>query len=151
MKSKFLKQKRSVLVIEDNPDHWTIINTVFKRVLPQTNLIWKNAEKAVLDYLDECNTNYETLPCLILLDLYLPRREAGIRLLQKLKETSLDYARIPVVVLSNSNDTTDIRDMYHTGCASYLIKPADFESWQKLVEMIKTYWWDIAAKPSPND
>ena len=136
-----------MLIIDDNSDQWTIIQTALKEVLPHVKAFWATGVDSAINYLNECINNYENLPSLILLDLYLPKREIGLELIQQLKRKDSMYAHLPVVVLSYSDDRTDIQAMYQTGCASYLVKPTSLEGWRELVEMIKIYWWETATKP----
>jgi len=137
----------NVLIIEDNSDHWIIIQAAIKHFLPQANAVWAINNKAALDYLEKCVTTYQSLPKLILLDLYMPGREQGLDMLQKLKHNESRYRYTPVVVLSYSNSMNDIQDTYQLGCASYLVKPTEFEQWQDLFQRLKMYWWDTVIMP----
>lgn len=84
-------------------------------------------------------------PGLILLDLNMPRK-SGLEALREMKADPL-LRRIPVVVLTTSQDEADIISSYDFGVSSFITKPVTFAG---LVEIMKTfgkYWIEIVAIP----
>lgn len=140
-------QSGRLLLIDDRPDHWAIIQPILEQQLPNLKTVRLSEAKASLDYLNACITQNQALPTLILLDMYLPDREIGLSLLQQIKQANTDYSLIPVVVLSDSDDERDVEEMYQAGCSSYLVKPATGQGWQDLIQKIKNYWWDTVTRP----
>ncbi len=85
-------------------------------------------------------------PGIILLDLNMPRKDGR----EALAELKADEAlkRIPVVVLTTSNDETDVLSTYNLGVSSFITKPVTFAG---LVEVMKTwtrYWFEIVELPN---
>lgn len=82
--------------------------------------------------------NMEDKPKLILLDLKMPKVN-GIEVLQRLK---LDdrTKNIPVVMLTSSKEDPDIKKCYDLNANSYIIKPVEFEAFQKTVSNLGLYW-----------
>jgi CheY-like chemotaxis protein len=75
---------------------------------------------------------------LVLLDLKLPKVN-GFDVLRVIK--AHDAAKhIPVVVLTSSNQESDIQECYRLGANSYVQKPVDFDRYQQLMNLIKLYW-----------
>jgi CheY-like chemotaxis protein len=72
-------------------------------------------------------------PCLVLLDLNLPRR-SGLDVVKWMREQPR-FRSLPVVFLTSSSQTRDIRSAYTLGANGYLVKPASSE---KLIELITT-------------
>ena len=141
------KQRQSpLLVVEDNPDQWKVIQSALQRSLPSAQPVWATGIKDTLAYLDECMNGGQTLPKLILLDLYLPKREQGWKLLRILKvHPACRYT--PVVMLSYSDHPDDIRQAYQEGGTSYIVKPTDYPQWLDYFQALKTYWWDAVTLP----
>ena len=137
-------QQASVLVIDDNPDHWLILQGAFKTHLPQVKTIWTTDANNTFAYLDECLTEGNHIPKLIFLDLYLPTCQQGKQLLRMLKE-HLIYHKTPVVVISYSNQRNDIRETYDLGSSSYVVKPIELAGWSELMKELKAYWWDTTT------
>jgi CheY-like chemotaxis protein len=138
----------SLLVIEDNPDHWHLIQSSLQRFLPEVEPRWASDANQARQYLDDCLLQGNDLPKLILLDLYLPAREDGWGLLEELKDGASSCRQVPVIVLSSSNDPEDITESYHYGSTSYLIKPNTSEAWISFGQNLRTYWWETVTLPS---
>lgn len=138
----------SLLIVEDNEDHWNLIKLALKQTLPEVEPIWVSGVDEALSYLDNCLLTGCDLPKLVLLDLYLPSREDGWALLQQIKHNGSSYKQLPVVVLSYSNDRNDITDSYYYGSTSYVTKPMDVQGWVEYVQTLRTYWWETVTLPS---
>lgn len=139
--------RSSLLIVEDNPDHWAIISTALHHVMPSVKAVWVTGEQAALLHLNECLSNPRNLPRLILLDLYLPHREEGLSLLQQLKAPLSMFRSIPVVILSSSEAKQDIRETYYWAGTSYLVKPTDGPQWLTYFDVLKQYWETTVTLP----
>lgn len=137
----------NVLIIEDNPDHGTIMTDLMTQCLPEVKPILVNTEEEALAYLNRCSTEEWRLPKLILMDLYLPDPQNGWRLLEQIKEMPAAMGKIPVVILTQSTDKNDIREAYQRGCSSYLIKPCLLTDWLQQFQSLRTYWWETVTLP----
>ena len=77
-------------------------------------------------------------PKVIVLDLKLPK-VSGIEVLRRLKKNP-HTKKIPVAVLSSSQEKSDLTECYELGVNSYVVKPMDFDYYGKLVRSIAHYW-----------
>ena len=77
-------------------------------------------------------------PCMVLLDLNMPQFD-GFEFLQKIKSDSR-FRKIPVVVLTASDDDVDVSKSFELGAAGYIVKPDDYEQFVEMVEIINRYW-----------
>src|SRR5262245_33565176 len=96
-------------------------------------VLWVKDGQEALDFLSRDPTDADHddfLPRLILLDLHMPRL-GGIELLEKIKADDRTKA-IPVVVMTSSNEDSDVARSYALGVNSYVVKPMDFA---KLVQI----------------
>jgi two-component system response regulator len=73
-----------------------------------------------------------------MLDLKLPKVD-GLEVLKKLKADDRTK-KIPVVVLTSSNQEADIIESYRLGVNSYIVKPVDFEQFTETVRQLGLYW-----------
>ena len=107
-----------------------------------------DGEKAV-DYLSGAGLYADRakfpLPVLVLLDLKLPRK-GGHEVLAWLKAQP-SLRRLPVVVLTSSNETGDINKAYDLGANSYLVKPVGFDDLFEMVKTLQPYWLIMNQKP----
>jgi DNA-binding response OmpR family regulator len=77
-------------------------------------------------------------PCIILLDLNMPRMN-GIEFLRVVKQDEA-LKRIPVVVLTTSTEEQDKVDSFDLGVAGYMVKPVDYGQFVEVVRAIDLYW-----------
>ena len=75
---------------------------------------------------------------LILLDLNMPKMN-GIEFLRELREDEA-LRRLPVVVLTTSNDERDRIEAYNLNVAGYLLKPVTFVEFVEVMATINKYW-----------
>jgi CheY-like chemotaxis protein len=78
------------------------------------------------------------VPLVVLLDINMPRL-GGLEVLAELKSHPV-YRKIPVVVLTTSAESTDVRSAYERGANSYIVKPVDFEKFTEVAAHIELYW-----------
>ncbi|GAB4033756.1 response regulator [Spirosoma gilvum] len=144
--SPLKKPKATVLIIEDNADEWFIMRWAIQQRFPEVEAIWIQEASQAMMFLEACLQDINHLPKLILLDLYLPRREYGFNLLQFIKSHYL-YREIPVIMLSQSQDTDDISESYSLRSNSYIVKPRGYENWLSCIASFRHYWWDAVTLP----
>ncbi len=84
-------------------------------------------------------------PGLILLDLNMPRMD-GLHTLRALKHDPALRA-IPAIVLTVSDQPSDIQAAYAEGAASYVRKPDDFEAFAGVVRELQDYWTLVCRLP----
>lgn len=77
------------------------------------------------------------LPKIILLDIQMPKIN-GMEVLKKLKAEKLSQM-IPIVILTASNESPDIRKCYDLGAASYIVKPLNIRGFIDAVERLGIY------------
>jgi CheY-like chemotaxis protein len=86
------------------------------------------------------------LPKLIVMDIRMPRR-SGFEVLEWVKDSSKPLHRIPVIIVSSSDNPADINRAYELGANAYMVKPVEFRAVQHLFESITQYWGLECAKP----
>lgn len=133
-----------LLLVDDN--HLDI--DLFERALQKTNSNIK-VDKAkggeqALEYIQKWESG-SILPVVILLDLKMPKIN-GLEVLQALKSHPR-FKNIPVVVLTSSNEMSDIRKAYELGVNSYIMKSVDYDEFAKAVAMIHHYWCQLNIHP----
>jgi len=84
-------------------------------------------------------------PRVILLDLKMPK-VSGIEVLRKIRSDDRTR-RIPVVVLTSSREDPDMQKCYDLGVNSYVVKPVEFEEFQKEIAGLGLYWMIVNQQP----
>lgn len=145
IKANFRRAK--ILVIEDNDDHWIVIERAMQECLSEVVPIRAVSPQQTLALLHEWQHQEWEIPKLIIQDLYLPDRAAGWQLLRQIKQMPVPFCQVPVVMLSCSDDCNDIREAYTFGASSYLVKPTTFDDWLIYFHELRTYWWETVSLP----
>lgn len=142
-------EELGVLVVEDDSTDVLMIRRAFKKSQLLNPLHVVDNGDAAVDYLSGRppydDRAQHPLPALILLDLKLPRR-SGLEVLEWLRSQP-GLRRIPVVVLTSSMESTDVRRAYDLGCNSYLVKPVSFEGLLDAVKALGVYWLLLNRRP----
>lgn len=130
-----MKSKKPILLVEDD----TVDVLTIKRSLQEIHVtnqvdVAENGEIA----LERLWNPGRERPCLILLDLNMPRM-GGIELLRIIKHDD-DFKRIPVIVLTTSSDEQDKIESFNLGVAGYMVKPVDYQQFVEVVKTINLYW-----------
>ena len=86
------------------------------------------------------------LPGLVLLDLRLPR-VPGLEVLSWMRAQP-EFARVPVLVLSSSDQDQDLDAAYRRGANGYLVKPSSPAELSKVIRLVKKYWLEMDGPPA---
>ena len=143
--------EHTILLVEDDKNDVFF----FQRAMEKAGLtcplrIARDGGEAI-DYLSGIGTFADRvrfpLPCMVLLDLNLPRQH-GLEVLQWIRGHAPDPA-VPVIVLTSSTLDRDVREAYRLGANSYLSKPSGSEDLVALVRMLGAYWFQYNRLPPP--
>lgn len=139
------------MLTEDNPDEVELALLGFERIDgPYQVQVAPDGESA-LDFLFATGAHANRLsrlqPSLVLLDINLPRID-GFEVLRRMRQAPL-YRNTPVVMLTTSDERSDLLRGYHLGADSYLCKPMDFDSFTDLLEQVTRRWLATDSHPVP--
>jgi len=138
-----------ILLVEDNYNDVLLIQRAFRKakIEPPMSIV-SDGDEAIA-YLARQgkygDTEQYPVPLLILLDLKLPRR-SGLEVLAWIRQQP-ELKRLIVIVLTSSQENSDLDLAYDLGTNSYLVKPVDFQDFVRLIELIDAYWFKVNQKP----
>jgi CheY-like chemotaxis protein len=137
----------NILLVEDNPGDVRLTQEAFKDGMLHNQLHVVMDGEAAMDCLHR-RGQYENAerPDLILLDLNIPKMN-GREVLAAIKQDP-DLKRIPVVVLTTSQDEQDVLESYKNFASSYIVKPVNMEKFIKVVSSFKQYWLSVVKLPA---
>ena len=136
-----------ILLVEDNEHDVVLTRESFSRAKFLVNLHHvDNGEECMAFLRKEGKHAAAKTPDLILLDLNLPIMDGREVLAEINADASLRH--IPVVVLTTSAAERDIFDMYQLRCSSYIVKPVDFEQFQRVIGDFGNYWFTVVVLPA---
>ena len=132
----------NILLAEDDPAHAEIVRRKLKDFPVANRLFLVKDGQAALDFLFRqsawADPGTSPRPDLILLDVHLPKVD-GLGVLQRIKNNG-NIKRIPTVMITTSNDHSDIDAAYDQGAGSYLMKPMNFGKFDKMLDALCSYW-----------
>ena len=119
----------TIILIEDDPGHARLIEKNVRRAGVNNMIRLYTDGTSAMAYLfghDADGRRNVDSTQLVLLDLNLPDM-SGIDILRRIKADDL-LKRLPVVVLTTTDDKAEIQRCYDLGCNVYITKPVDYES-----------------------
>jgi CheY-like chemotaxis protein len=129
-----ITNKPILLVEDDRVDIMTIIRALKEIRVDNTLVSKENGEEALAHLHNPANEK----PCIILLDLNMPIMN-GIEFLQNIKQDE-QLKRIPVIVLTTSEEQQDKVNSFNLGVAGYMAKPVDYRQFVEMMRSIDMYW-----------
>jgi CheY-like chemotaxis protein len=127
-------------VEDDQVDTMTVMRALKEIHVTNPVVHLENGEEALLYLQDPASEK----PCIILLDLNMPIMN-GIEFLQVVKHND-QLKRIPVIVLTTSEEQQDKMSSFNLGVAGYVVKPVDYRRFVEVMRSIDAYW-NISEMP----
>ncbi|WP_121065496.1 response regulator [Chachezhania antarctica] len=148
-----MKTDPTILIVEDNDDDYEACYHSLSKSSSLANPLHRcRTGDEALSYLlgtDAYANPRPATPCLILLDLNLPGTD-GRDVLHRLKiEPTLKL--IPVIVMTVSDDESDLRECYSIGASGYVMKPIDIDGFFQSIARLHNHWFKVILQPAPNE
>ena len=140
---------RFVLLVEDDSDHVALmLRSLHKYEMADDVLVMLDGAEA-LDFLFGrgafVGRDTSVLPCVVLLDLRLPK-VSGLEVLEQIRQEPRT-SHLPVVVLTSSASDEDIAESYRRGANSFVRKPTGFREFLDAIRYLLDYWTEWNQTP----
>ena len=123
----------TIIMIEDDPGHAKLIEKNIRRANINNEIRHFTTGAEALDHLAGDPVG-KSGALLVLLDLNLPDMP-GTDILARLKQDE-NLRRAPVIVLTTTDDKTEIQRCYDLGCNVYITKPVDYEGFAQAIKQL---------------
>ncbi len=137
-----MKMQPTILYAEDDENDVFLMERAFRQAGMESPPKVVTDGQSVVDYLSGTNGYADRekfpLPSLLLLDLKLPMK-SGLEVLKWIRSTP-SCCTLPVIMLTSSNQNSDIHRAYILGANSYFIKPGKPAELVAMVNTIKEFW-----------
>jgi CheY-like chemotaxis protein len=127
----------TILLIEDDPGHARLVEKNLRRASIANRLITLSDGQAAIDYLSDSECIRDDERMMVLLDLNMPVLD-GYQVLRWIKAHQ-HTRKIPVVVLTTTDDSREKKRCFELGCDMYLTKPLDYEQFGSLVQALEIF------------
>jgi CheY-like chemotaxis protein len=136
-----------ILLVEDNEDDAEWTQQALRDSKVRNRIHWvEDGEEAMAFLRREGQYADRPRPDLILLDIYMPRKN-GQEVLQEVKEDPT-LKRIPVVIMTSSDDDREIIRAYEHHANCYVTKPIDMNKFLEAVRSIEDFWLTVVRLPA---
>ena len=140
-------QPMEILLVEDNEDDILLEQEALAEAkLVNLMSVVRDGEEAMAFLRRQGQYQDAQMPGLILLDINMPKKN-GFEVLNELKADPA-LMHIPVVMLTTSDNESDIVKSYAKGACSYITKPMDFDKFRDVIKQFALYWALVARIPS---
>jgi CheY-like chemotaxis protein len=143
------KIKRILLVEDNENDIELTLNALRDSHLSNEVYAVRDGAEA-LDYIyrrGKYDARADGMPCVILLDLKMPRVD-GLEVLRTIKGDP-SVRHLPIVMLTSSREEKDLVLSYNLGVNAFVVKPVDFNQFVQAIQNLGMFW-AIINEPPPN-
>lgn len=142
-----MQDQVDVLLVEDEENDALFMKKAFETVAGGRSVCVVRDGQEALDFLMRVG-DYEMAPrpCLILMDINMPRKN-GHEALQEIKAVD-GLLDIPVIMYSSSKIPEDIKQSYAHHANAYVSKPRGFDKMLEFVRTFNDFWFGHVSLPA---
>ncbi len=125
----------TVLIADDDAGHARLIEKNLQRIGVHNTILRFADGQAILDFLfgrGSGPTLPPQMPCLLLLDIRMPKVD-GVEVLRQIKADP-NLRKLPVTMLTTTDDPREVDRCHELGCSSYLVKPVDYDKFSEAIK-----------------
>lgn len=133
-----------ILLADDNSTDAELTTRALEIGGVSRNIVWVQDGQAALDYVFRTGPYAHRAPGnprLMLLDMHMPKID-GLDVLARIKGNEQTRS-IPVVIMSSSDQESDMARSYAQYANSYIVKPVDFKQFTEQVSQLGRYWMTV--------
>ncbi len=129
-----MSQQPMILIAEDDDGHAALIERNLQRSGVSRKYVRLKDGQEILDFLfqrGEGEVRIQNFPYILLLDINLPK-VSGLEVLRQIKENT-ELRKMPVTVLSTTDDPQEVEQCHALGCSYYITKPTEPEEFMSVI------------------
>lgn len=133
-----------ILLAEDDDGHASLVQRNLERAGLLNGFVRVRDGQELLDHLAKPESAKDGEQLIILLDINMPRVD-GVEALRQIKANPATH-RIPVIMLTTTDDPREVDRCYELGCNVYITKPVEYEGFIDAVRRLGMFL-QIVRKP----
>ncbi len=146
---KSLKDRVTVLVVEDDADDFSLLEGTVKNCCDKALIHWVQDGDKAIDYLFQKGEYQDVTlypePGLIFLDIRVPKKN-GLEIAKIIKNDPR-LKKVPTIMLTTSSSSSDVLLAYENGANSYFKKPEGSEEMEQFKKAISLFWSSVLLYP----
>lgn len=126
-----------ILIADDDDGHAELIRRNLTRAGIVNDLIRFRDGQEVMDFLTLQGTGPQRQPdtaYVLLLDIRMPKLD-GIEVLSLIKSND-ELKKIPVIMITTTDDPREVERCHHLGCSNYITKPVEYENFVNAIRQL---------------
>ncbi len=134
-----MKKETVILIAEDDAGHFELVKRNLWLSCAENDILYFKDGQEILGFLfktGEAAEREENGCYILLLDIRMPKVD-GREVLRRIKEDE-ELKKVPVIMLTTTNETSEIELCYELGCSFYMVKPIDYSKFMRAVENLGT-------------
>lgn len=133
-----MKKEAKILIAENNKEHFELIRKNLLLAGVRNEMLNFADAQEILSFLFDMDEGFEgkhnSHEYILLLDLNLPKVD-GVKLLEEIKQ-DMQLKKIPVVILTATDDQHTIDRCYNLGCSTYIVKPTEHRDFEATIQKL---------------
>jgi len=133
-----MKKETNILIAEDNKEHFELIRKNLLRAGLCNEMLNFADGKEILNFLFDMDKGFEgehnSHEYILLLDLSIPKTD-GVKVLEKIKQDA-QLKKIPVIILTATDDQLTIERCHNLGCSTYIVKPTEHQDFEETIQKL---------------
>lgn len=143
MKGKSIGEVFEILLVEDNTSDVDLLKESLVSYSMAYNMNVVNDGIEAMLYLNKEGKYAQRIrPDLIILDLNLPKKN-GFEVLKEIKTNPI-LVCIPVIILTSSQVSVDVKTCYTLHANAYIVKPNNLSGFRNVVRQLEAFWFETA-------
>jgi len=128
-----------ILIAEDDDGHARLVEKNLRRAGLRNPIQRFDNGQAILDFLFQRGDPRRcwNTPYLVLLDIRMPQVD-GVEVLRQLKQDD-ELRKIPVIMLTTTDDPREVERCHAIGCSSYIVKPVNYDRFAEAITNLGLY------------
>lgn len=138
-----------ILLVEDNVNDRDLALAALEQNDLANDVVWVEDGQKALDYLyrqGAFSGRTDEQPIVVLLDIKMPKVD-GIEVLERVKNDP-KLRKLPIVMLTSSNEELDVAKSYDLGVNAYVVKPVVFTEFVRTIHDLSQFW-AVTNQPPP--
>jgi two-component system response regulator len=145
-----MSRNHIILLVEDRADDVELTIRAFQKANVTNEIVVAGDGQEAINYLfatgRHSGRDPKIMPQVVLLDLKLPKID-GLGVLRRMRADERTR-RLPVVIMTSSNEEQDVISGYDLGANSFVRKPVDFVQFVEAARLLGLYWL-VMNEPAP--
>ncbi len=132
-----MNKETIILVAEDNEGHAGLIRRNLSRAGIANKIIHFMDGQEVLDFLFRMGEGPHRVSgqsYVLLLDIRMPKVD-GVEVLKRIKEDP-ELRKIPVVMVTTTDDPREVQECHRLGCSNYITKPVEYDAFVNAIRQL---------------